>query len=96
MQPIVVFSYLSNRKQFVMINCFNSEMESLKYGVLYINDFHGTKFSKLHFVDDTFLLNIQNTISKINKLLNKELKELSFWLNIIALLSDIAFRQGEV
>lgn len=71
-------------------------MESLKYGVLYINDFHGTKFSKLHFVDDTFLLNIQNTISKINKLLNKELKELSFWLNIIALLPDIAFRQGEV
>ena len=38
-------------------------------------------FSTIYFADDTFLLNIQSKISKINKSLNKHLKELSFWLN---------------
>lgn len=32
-------------------------------------------------VDDTCFPNIQSVISKINKWLNKDLKELSFWLN---------------
>ena len=51
--------------------------------LIYINDLHNAiKFSQsFHFVDDTCLLNIQNAISKINKILNKDLKELSFWLN---------------
>ena len=34
-----------------------------------------------HFADDTGLLDIQNTISKVNGSLNKDLKERSFWLN---------------
>ena len=34
-----------------------------------------------HFADHTSLLNIQNTVSKINRSLSKDLKELSFWLN---------------
>ena len=34
-----------------------------------------------HFADDTCLRNIQNTISEINRSPNKDLKELSFWLN---------------
>ena len=38
-------------------------------------------FSTIYFADDTCLLNIQSKISKINKSLNKHLKELSFWLN---------------
>ena len=39
------------------------------------------KFSQSFHFADTCLLNIQNKISKINKSLNKDLKELSFWLN---------------
>ena len=84
--------YLSNRKQFVTINGFNSETQSLKYGVpqwsvlpsppllflIYINGLHNEiRFSQpLHFADDTCLLNIQSNISKINKNLNKDLNEL--------------------
>ena len=51
--------------------------------LIYINDLHNAiKFSQsFHFADDTCLLNIQNTISKINRSLNKDLKELSFWLS---------------
>ena len=51
--------------------------------LIYINDLHNAiRFSQpLHFADDTCLLNIQSKISKINKSLNKDLKELSFWLN---------------
>ena len=73
-------SYLSSRKQFVTINGFDSETQSFQCEVpqesvlgpvlilIYINDLHnGIKFSKpFHFADDTCLLNIQNTISKIN------------------------------
>lgn len=48
--------------------------------LLSINDLHNsTTFSSpFHFVDDTCLLNIQDTISAINKTYNKDL---SFWLN---------------
>ena len=36
------------------------------------------------------LLNIQNTISKINRSLNKDLKELSFWLNANKIALNVA------
>ena len=85
-------SYLSNRKQFVTINGFDSVIQSFQYGVpqgsvlgpllflIYINDLHNAiKFSQsFHFADDTCLLNIQNTISKINRSLNKDLKSFHF------------------
>ena len=88
-------SYLSNRKQFVTTNEFDSETQSFQCGVphgsvlgpllflIYINDLHNAmNFSQsFHVADDTCLLNIQNTISKINRSLNKDLKELSFRLN---------------
>ena len=97
-------SYLSNRKQFVTIDGFNSEIKSFQYGVpqgsvlgsllflIYINYLHNTiKFSQsFHFADDTCLLNIQNTISKIHKILNKDLKELSFWLNKYKIALNVA------
>ena len=87
--------WFSSAKRFVTINGFNSETQSLQYEVpqgsvlgpllilIYINDFHNTlKFSQsFHFADDTCLLNIQNTISEINRSLNKDLKELLFWQN---------------
>ena len=89
------FSYLSNRKEFITKIGFNSETQSLRYGVpqgsvfgpllflIYINGLYNAKrFSQpLHFAEDTCLLNIQSKISKINKILGKDLKELSFWLN---------------
>ena len=47
-----------------------------------MNLHYAIKFSSpFHFADDTGLLNIQNSIKEINKTLNKDLKELSFWLN---------------
>ena len=88
-------SSLSNTKQFVTINGFDSETQSFQCEVpegsvlvpiiflIYINALHNAiKFlQSFHFADDISLLNIQNTISKINRSLNKNLKELSFWLN---------------
>ena len=101
-------SYLSNREQFVTINGFDSEIQSFWYGVpqgsvldallflIYINDLHNSiKFSQsFHFADDTCLLNIQNTISKINRSLNKVLKELSFWLNANTITLNVAQSRG--
>ena len=60
--------------------------------LIYINGLHNAiKFSQsFHFADDTCLLNIQNTISKINRSLNKDLEELSFWLNANKIALDVA------
>ena len=96
--------YLSNRKQFVTINGFESEIQSFQYGVpqgsvlgpvlllIYINDLHNAmKFSlSFGFADDTCLFNIQNTISKINRSLKKDMKELSFCLNANKVASNVA------
>ena len=57
-----------------------------------INDLHNAiKFSQtFHFAGDMWLLNIQNTISKINRTLNKNLKELLFWLNADKIVLNVA------
>ena len=96
-------SYLSNRKQFVTLNGFDSELQSFEYGVpqgsvlgpllflIYINDLHNAiKFSQSFQFADMCLLNIQNTISKTNRSLNKDLKELSFWLNANKIALNVA------
>ena len=51
--------------------------------LLYINDLHNAiKFiSAFHFADDTCILKNQNSVGKIKKTLDKDSKELSFWLN---------------
>ena len=88
-------SYLANRNQFVTINGFYSDLRNVRLEMsqgsvqgpilflLYIDDLHNAiKFpSPFHFVDDTCILNKQNSVDKINKTLNEVLKELSFWLN---------------
>ena len=50
---------------------------------VYINDLHNSiRFSSpFHFANDTGLLNIQNSMHAINRTLNKDVRELSFWLN---------------
>ena len=86
-------SYLTGRKQYVSINGYNSSLSSIAYGVpqgsvlgpllflLYINDLHrAIKFCKVHhFADDTNLLFLTNSIKKLNKLINADLKNLSNW-----------------
>ena len=88
-------SYLAkNRNQFVTVNGFYSDLQNVWPGVpqgsvlgpllflLYINDLYNViKFSPFHFADETCILNKQNTVDNINKTLNKNLKELWFWLN---------------
>ena len=51
--------------------------------LLYINDlYYTTKFCKVpHFADDTNLLCLSNSIKKLNKLVNANLKQLVNWLN---------------
>jgi len=87
-------SYLTNRKQFVSINGFNSSEQLMKYGVpqgsvlgpllflIYINDLHNSiKFSTVHhFADDTNLLVVGKDITKIQKQINIDLKSLCTWL----------------
>ena len=88
-------SYLSNRNQYVSINGFDSGLTSINHGVpqgsvlgpllflLYINDLNqAIKFCKVnHFADDTNLLCLGNSIKKLNKLVNTDLKYLVNWLN---------------
>ena len=88
-------SYLSDRNQYVSINGFDSGLTSINCGVpqgsvpgpllflLYINDLNqAMKFCKVHhFADDTNLLCLSNSIKKLNKLVNTDLKHLVNWLN---------------
>ena len=81
--------------QYVSIDGISSDLLEVNFGVpqgsvlgpllflLYINDLHNSiRFSSpFHYADDTGLLNIQDSISAINKTLNKDLIELSFCLN---------------
>ena len=88
-------SYLSNRNQYVSINGYESSLAVINCGVpqgsvlgpllflLYINDLNqAIKFCKVHhFADDTNLLCHSNSIKKLNKLVNADLKHLVNWLN---------------
>ena len=51
--------------------------------LLYINDLNlAIKYCKVyHFADDTNLLYTNNSIKKLNKMLNKDLNNLTNWLN---------------
>ena len=85
-------SYLIDRKQNVSVNDYNSCLSSTACGVpqesvllflLSINDLHrAIKFWKVHhFADDTNLLFLTNSIKKLNKPINTDLKKLCHWLN---------------
>ena len=87
-------SYLSNRKQIVSLNGFNSQELNVDFGVpqgsvlgpllflIYINDLHvAIKYSKTyHFADDTNLLNKNKSLKQLKKHLNLDLRSLCKWL----------------
>ena len=88
-------SYVSNRNQYVSINGYESGLAAINCGLpqgsalgpllflLNINDLNqAIKFCKVHhFAYDTNLLCLSNSIKKINKVLNTDLKHLVNWLN---------------
>ena len=88
-------SCLPNRNQYVSINGYESGIAAIICGVpqgsilgpllflLYINDLNqAIRFCKVHhFADDTNLLCLSNSIKKLNKLVNADLKHLLNWLN---------------
>ena len=88
-------SYLSNCNQYVSMNGYESGLATLNCGIprgfvlgpllflRYINDLNqAIKFLKVHhFADDTNLLCLSNSIKKLNKLVNADLKHLVNWLN---------------
>ena len=88
-------SYLSNRKQYVSINGYHSNLADVKFGVpqgsvlgpllflIYINDLnHALKFCKVHhFADDTNLIHFSKSVNRLNKHVNLDLKNLTYWLN---------------
>ena len=83
-------SYLSNRKQHILISGHESSLASVWYGVpwglvldpllflLYISDINqAIKFCKVcHFADDTNLLHFNKYVAKLNKLANQDMKNL--------------------
>ena len=87
-------SYLTNRKQKVVINGFESNSKTLPHGVpqgsvlgpilflIYINDLHHCiKYcTTYHFADDTNLLNISNDYQTLRKKVNYDLFNLHKWL----------------
>ena len=88
-------TYFNDKQQFFSINSYNSECASMPTGVrrgsvlgpllflFYINDVNlAIKYCNFHhFADDTNLLYTNNSIKKLSKILNKDLKNLTTWLN---------------
>ena len=87
---------LNENSSYVSINGFDSDLATVTCGVpqgsvlgpllflMYINDLNLViqNCKVYHFADDTNLLNINNSLSKLNKLVNQDLKNLTNWLNV--------------
>ena len=88
-------SYLSNRNQYVYINGFDSGLTTINCGVpqgsvlrpllflSYKNDLNqAIRFCKVRqSADDTNLLCLSNSIKKLNKVVNTDIKHRVNWLN---------------
>ena len=88
-------SYISNRKQYVSINGYDSNLADTKFGVpqgsvlgpllflIYVNDLNqALKFCKVHhFADDTNLIHFSKSVYRLNKYVNLDLKNLTYWFN---------------
>ena len=92
----LIRSYLSNRKQYVSINGFDSELRNVTCGVpqgsslgpllflIYINDFRFclNDTESGHFADDTYILYGSKKLKTIETIVNTELKLVSNWLRL--------------
>ena len=90
---LLIKSFLSNRKQYVSINGFNSGNQDITCGVpqgsnlgpllflLYINDFRFSLYqsNSNHFADDTCILFSSSKLKTIESILNYDLKCASIW-----------------
>ena len=84
-------SYLSNCHQYVFINGYESGLAAIDCSVpqgsvleplLFLLYIHAIKSCNVHhFADDTNLLCLSNSIKKLNKQVNADLKHLVNWLN---------------
>ena len=88
-------SYLSNRKQYVSINGYDSNLADVKFGVpqgsvfgpllflIYFKHLNQPlKFCKVHhFADDTRLLHFSKSTYRLNKYIKLDFKNLTYWLN---------------
>ena len=100
----LIQSYLTNRRQYVSLNGYDSEVKDLTCGVpqgsslgpllslIYINDFRLclNEAESGHFADDTFILYSNKKLKSIETVVNTELKQVSSWmkLNKLSLNSD--------
>ena len=92
----LIKSYLSDRRQYVSINGFDSEVKNVDCGVpqgsslgpllflIYINDFRFclADTESGHFADDTFILYSGKKLKTIETVVNTELKCVSSWLRL--------------
>merc|ERR1712148_57952 len=97
-------SYLTDRKQFVSLNSTNSSTLPITHGVpqgsvlgpllflLYINDLPNIskKLDFFLFADDTNIYFEANTLSQLEKKMNKKLKKLYTWLIVNRLALNIS------
>ena len=93
---ISLLSNLSNRKQFVSINGYDSEIKDVTCGVpqgsslgpllflIYINDLRLclSEASCGHFADDTFIVFNSKKPKTIETVINYELKKVTKWLRL--------------
>ena len=96
-------SYLSDRKQFVLVNGLNSNCLSVTCGVpqgcvlglllflIYINDLprSSSKLTFYLFADDTNIYYESNNLNLLQRTVNKELKKVKMWLDMKKLSLDI-------
>ena len=94
---------MSNRNQYVTINGYESGLAAIHCGVpqgsvlgpllflLYVNDLNqAIKYCQVHhFADDTNILYLSNSIKKLDKLINADLKHAVNWLNANKILLNV-------
>ena len=92
---VLLMNGLNLISQTKTINGYHSNLADVKFGVpqvsflgpllflIYINDLNQVlKFCKVHhFADDTNLIHFSKSVNRLNKHVNLDLKNLTYWLN---------------
>ena len=89
----LIQSYLSYRKQYTKMENCKSDLTKIEYGVsqgsslgpllflLYVNDLPlASQFDTILFADDTFLAMSGNNLSKLQQIVNTELRKIDLWM----------------